>query len=283
MLSPVGVGEFSEIFSHKGIAALFGEAGFRTCFISAQSPQGAMVDNFATECDKVIYLDPQSHDERLVQQLKAEIVADMDNDLLFILHCYGSHYCYNHRYPCEFALFQPDAQVKVDAENVRSLRNAYDNSILYTDYLLERIIEFLESLDICSAMLYCSDHGEGLFDDERGQFLHASPEVNYYQLHVPALVWFSERYRIAFPEKVTLALRHRWSPATTSAMPCTLVDIAGIQTHYLDSRYSLVDARFDGELPRLYVGDRNESVAFDESVGISDLDRREFLLRGIEL
>ena len=283
MLSPMGVDEFSEIFSHKGIAALFGEAGFRTCFISAQSPQGAMVDKLAAECDKVIYVDPRSHDERLVQQLKAEIVADMDSDLLFVLHCYGSHYCYNHRYPGEFALFQPDAQVKVDAENVRSLRNAYDNSILYTDYLLNQIIEFLESLDLCSAMLYCSDHGEGLFDDARGHFLHASPEVNYYQLHVPALVWFSERYRSAFPEKVALAHRHRWSPATTSAMPCTLVDIAGIHTRYLDNRYSLVDARFDGALPRLYVDDRNESVAFDEGVGISDLDRREFWLRGIEL
>ena len=122
-----------------------------------------------------------------------------------------------------------------------------------------------------------------MFDDARGHVLHASPEVNYYQLHVPALVWFSERYRSAFPEKVAIAHRHRWSPATTSAMPCTLVDIAGIHTRYLDNRYSLVDARFDGALPRLYVDDRNESVAFDEGVGISDLDRREFWLRGIEL
>lgn len=282
MLSSVDAAEYEEMFCRKGLAALFDEVGFRSCFISTQSPQGAMVDNFASECDTVIYMGTSGYDCRLVQEVRREVESSTDN-LLFILHCYGSHYCYNQRYPADFALFQPADEVAVNARNIEVLRNSYDNTILYTDYLLDSIAEYLSSLDACAAMLYCSDHGEALYDDERGRFLHASTMVTYYHLHVPALIWFSEEYRALRPEKAAMAARHRWSPATTRAMFHTLADVAAIESRYVDSRRSLVSAEYNEQAPRLYLDDRNRAVRLDRRIGITDLDRRMFLLHGVKL
>jgi len=53
--------------------------------------------------------------------------------MLFILHCYGSHFSYHQRYPREFAQFRPDDDVAISREHVQTLRNAYDNSIRCID------------------------------------------------------------------------------------------------------------------------------------------------------
>lgn len=72
--------------------------------------------------------------------------------------------------------------------------NAYDNTIICTDKFLSSLINTLESSKLVS-MLYVSDHGEDIFDDERRLFLHASPQPSYFQLHVPFIVWVSESFR----------------------------------------------------------------------------------------
>ncbi len=283
MLSSVDAESYDELFERKGLASLFREAGFASCFISTQSPQGAMVDNLAKECDEINYLDLPSYDMQLLQTLQRVVESTDEEKLFFVLHCYGSHYCYNQRYPAEFSIFLPDRDSAVNPRNLEALHNSYDNSIRYTDALLNSIIAYLEGVNACSAMLYCSDHGEDLFDDEREMFLHSAPRVTYYQLHVPCLAWFSEEYCRCYPDKVAMAARHRWSPTTTSALFHTIADIASIRGRFIDYRHSLVSPLFDESAPRLYLNDRNEAVQLDHRIGLSDLDRHEFLLHGIRL
>lgn len=282
MLSSVDAENYDDMFYRKGISDMFRSVGFYTYFISTQSPQGAMVDNLAEECDKVVYVEPSECDMQLLQTVRHIVENTEREKLFFVLHCYGSHYSYNQRYTKEFATFLPDDDGAVNAYNTEHLRNSYDNSILYTDALLDSIISYLASVDACSALLYCSDHGEDLFDDERGMFLHASPKVTYYQLHVPCLAWFSAAYLDHLPEKGIMAARHRWSPTTTSAMFHTLADMASIRSSYIDPRHSLVSALFDESAPRLYLNDRNEAVPIDRRIGITDFDLREFMLHGIQ-
>ena len=54
-------------------------------------------------------------------------------------------------------------------------------------------------------MLYVSDHGEDIFDDSRLRFLHASPTPTYWQLHVPIVLWMSDSFKDAHPEKYRAA------------------------------------------------------------------------------
>ena len=282
-LSSVATDQHRDLFYRKGLAALFNEAGFRTYFLSNQSPQGAMVDHLAKEANEVVYIGAPRHDMQLLRMMRRIIETDDNNDLLFILHCYGSHFSYHQRYPREFAVYQPDNDVAIQPQNADMIRNAYDNSISYTDYFLNSTIDYLDALGVCSTLIYCSDHGEDIFDDERGRFLHASPTVTYYQLHVPCLAWFSDKYAQLYPEKTAAAKKHRWSAATTHSMFHTMADMASLESAFIDRSVSFVSDDFVENAPRYYLNDHNEAVPFDKKIGITKQDRRLFAIHGIRL
>ena len=219
ILSSVATGEHEELYRRKGLPALFNEAGFDTWFISNQSPQGAMIDHLAHDARHVIYIRSPRHDTQLLDEMRKALERSTSQKLLFVLHCYGSHFSYHQRYPREFAHFQPDNDVAIARQHRPMLVNAYDNSIRYTDYFLAQTIDYLRSLKgTSSALLYCADHGEDLIDDDRERFLHASPTTTAYQLYVASLAWFSEDYRTHFPEKVAAAEANETAPATTHAL-----------------------------------------------------------------
>lgn len=116
---------------------------------------------------------------------------------LLVLQQTGSHGPqYFKKYPPEFERFKPTCQtVELQKCSADELVNAYDNTIVYTDYFLNRVIELLRSLKgRPSVMLYMSDHGESL--GEYGLYLHGvpmalAPEV---QTAVPLLVWMSDDF-----------------------------------------------------------------------------------------
>lgn len=282
ILSSVGTSQHEELFRRKGIAALYGEAGFRTYFISNQAPQGAMIDYLAAEADVVEYLPTPSHDYRLAESLQRILQEDRSERLLIILHMYGSHFSYHQRYPREWARFTPDDDVAISRASAEMIRNAYDNSTLYTDYVLNSIIETLATEDACTAMYYCSDHGEDLFDGKDGRFLHSSPTTTYYQLHVASLAWFSPRYSRLFPAKVEAARSNTDAAATTHSVFHTMADIASIRSPYFVEGVSLVSGRFDRTATRYYLNDHNEAATLDQ-VGIDADQAALFAKAGVRL
>nr|WP_269808829.1 phosphoethanolamine--lipid A transferase [Enterovibrio nigricans] len=105
----------------------------------------------------------------------AERVRNAKQDTVIVLHLIGSHGpTYFERYPPEFGVFTPSCDT-ADIQNCtrQEVLNTYDNTILYTDYVLSQIIDILRSADTAhqTAMLYLSDHGESLGED--GIYLHA--------------------------------------------------------------------------------------------------------------
>ena len=86
--------------------------------------------------------------------------------------------------------------VEEGQKNVGLLINAYDNTILYTDFLVDSLINMLRSMtDWHSAMIFISDHGESL--GENKMFMHGlpmklAPKVQY---EIPFLVWTSDHFR----------------------------------------------------------------------------------------
>ena len=282
ILSSVATGEHEELYRRKGLPALFNEAGFDTWFISNQSPQGAMIDHLAHDARHVIYIRSPRHDTQLLDEMRKVLERSTSQKLLFVLHCYGSHFSYHQRYPREFAHFQPDNDVAIARQHRPMLVNAYDNSIRYTDYFLAQTIDYLRSLKgTSSALLYCADHGEDLIDDDRERFLHASPTTTAYQLYVASLAWFSEDYRTHFPEKAAAAEANETAPATTHALFHTMADMASIRGRFLTTKVSLVSPDFDRTAPRRYLNDHNEAVPFRKT-GLGPEDMEVFRRYGIE-
>lgn len=280
-LSSVPTGEHDSIYLRKGLPALFNEAGFETRFLSNQSQQGAMIDNLVRDARHILYMGEPRLDMQLFDEMRRAIEQSGARKLLLILHCYGSHFNYYQRYPRDFARFTPDTDTAIRPQNSEGLRNAYDNSVCYTDAFLAAAIDYLRSLpDTASALLYCADHGEDLYDDRRGRFLHASPTTTAYQLHVASCSWFSERYRQLFPEKAAAAEANASAPATTRFMYHTMADIASIEGDFCDRSASLVNPDYDRTAPRRYLNDHNEAVPFSRT-GLEAEDYAYFRRTGI--
>lgn len=112
---------------------------------------------------------------------------------LIVLHTQTSHGpSYNKRYPSEFAQFTPECTtVEMSKADPDELINSYDNSILYTDYLIHSAIEQMNSLppDWRCCVLYVSDHGESL--GENNLYMHGVPIslAPREQVEIPFIVW----------------------------------------------------------------------------------------------
>ena len=281
ILSSVNTDEHEELYRRKGLPALFNEAGFETWFISNQSRQGAMIDNLAHDAQHLIYIRSPRYDMQLLDEVRKVLERSRSQKILLILHCYGSHFSYHQRYPREFAHFKPDDDVAIAAQHRQMLVNAYDNSIRYTDDFLASTIDFLRREGCVSALLYCSDHGEDLLDDNRERFLHASPTTTFYQLWVASLAWFSPAYCRTFPEKVEAARNNSDAAATTHALFQTMAGMASVEGRFVDPTASLVSPDYDRTAPRRYLNDHNLAIPFPRT-GMNDEDIANFRRHGIE-
>ena len=117
---------------------------------------------------------------------------------MVVLHQMGSHGPdYAQRTPPAFKRFTPECTSSHLPDCGREpLRNAYDNTIAYTDHILGSAIRWLQQRDdYDGALLYVADHGESL--GENNLYLHGlpyalAPDV---QKHVPWVTWLSPAYQ----------------------------------------------------------------------------------------
>ena len=293
LLSAASAEDFERLFHEKGILAAFKEAGFHTVFISNQLPNHSFIDFLGEQADEHYFLKKEDalqgnhYDEDLLQKLD-EILPKADasssahyhyryRKLFVVLHSYGSHFNYQERYPRSFAYFKPDSRSEAKSENRRDLLNAYDNTIRYTDYILHGIIERLQKWEgvqtktdgvydqPTSAMLYTSDHGENIFDDERCLFLHAAPKASDYELHVPFIIWTSEGFSKQYPD-ILKALGENRSKQVQSSLSAfhTMLGIGGIQTHYRQDEYSVASDKYH-PVKLLYLDDHDEAIPQEDA------------------
>ena len=242
-----------------------------------------MIDYLAGEANYVTYLPAPSYDAEIINHLRHTLTGSLSQKILVVLHTYGSHYSYHQRYPREFARFLPDDDRAISMANAGYIRNSYDNSILYTDYVLNEIISLLEQESACSALFYCADHGEDLFDNGQERFLHSSPTTTYYQLHVASVAWFSSAYKKCFPAKVSAAAYNENAMATTYSVFHTMAEIASIRSPLLNPRASLVSYDCDFAARRYYLDDHNRAVALDERIGIDEPQEELFRNAGVRV
>ena len=293
LLSAASAEDFERLFHEKGILAAFKEAGFHTVFISNQLPNHSFIDFLGEQADEHYFLKKEDalqgnhYDEDLLQKLD-EILPKADasssahyhyryRKLFVVLHSYGSHFNYQERYPRSFAYFKPDSRSEAKPENRRDLLNAYDNTIRYTDYILHGIIERLQKWEgiqtktdgvygqPISAMLYTSDHGENIFDDERCLFLHAAPKASDYELHVPFIIWTSEGFSKQYPD-ILKALGENRTKQVQSSLSAfhTMLGIGGIQTRYRKDEYSVASDKYHPQ-KLLYLDDHDEAIPQEDA------------------
>lgn len=142
------------------------------------------------------------YDEDVVPLLKNNLKSYTSGSRLIVLHLGGGSHgpLYKDRHPPEFLRFKPmcmDADV-INKCTVEQLYNSYDNTILYVDYVLGKIMTALDNSGVPYVFIYLSDHGESLLED--GKIFHGMPpgiDLPPEQAHIPLIIKSSVPISIA--------------------------------------------------------------------------------------
>ena len=250
--------ENPEYFTTKPSAfELFNRAGYETYFISNQ-PFGG---KFGTSYDVLLNLadhkydlsTAKKHDEVTLLKLQEILDQPTTKDRFIIVHLIGNHMAYKFRYPTSFEVFDnnKDKFVKkasfIDAVAIKSI-DEYDNSVLYNDYIISKMIDAVRKQCSNSALVYFSDHGEELYDYRKFAG-HAYEKVSPPMCEIPFIVWLSDDFKASRPDLAIQINR----PYSTCDFIHSVSDLAGIVYKDYDASKSLFSLQFNPG--KRFVGD----------------------------
>ncbi len=184
----------------------------------------------------------ECYDEILLYGLQ-EYVDKLENNAFIVLHQKGSHGpAYYLRSPEKFKRFKPECTTNELRDcPEEEIVNAYDNTIVYTDYFLSKVIEFLKknSDRFNTAMIYASDHGQSL--GENNLYLHGFP---YFiapdeQKHIPFILWFSDGFSGAFGIDESRLREHSGLAYSHDNLFHSVLGVTGIETNIYNAELDI--------------------------------------------
>ncbi|MCB1659401.1 MAG: phosphoethanolamine transferase [Pseudomonadales bacterium] len=231
---------------------VFKQVGFKVFWLSNQAKYGefdSLISSYAQSADVVHFMNthsytmtaPDNFDENLLPFYQ-QALTDKAAKKLIILHLYGSHPDFEKRYPA----------------SANKFTSAYDNTIYYTDQILQQIINALQQHTELAAMWYISDHGLALGECHVHGHIDAK---NSYE--VPFLMWFNLTWRNHNPNKYHLLQARQMIPLHTGDLFDTFTDVAGIRFAKQTLNRSFADSSFQ-RIPRV-VKAANAEINYDAS------------------
>ncbi len=156
----------AELWGERSIVAAFREAGFGTWWISNQQTAGIhdlQIASYAREAEHVVRANVTEFQSRGVDDSALiapvrQALADPHEQKFIVVHLMGSHFKYEERYPPEASYFQ-------GAQGEQAQIDTYDNSIRFTDFVLDALMAQLEASGVPSVLVYASDHGQLIAGD----------------------------------------------------------------------------------------------------------------------
>lgn len=219
------------------VIELLDKTGYTTTWVSNQSQKGGydnVVAKYAELCDTSLWVgnkfagtNRMSYDEEVLPLLKS--VAGDDSDLNFYcVHLIGSHYTFDSRYPTggEWSVFKENDYDY--PKHQRYNRAAYDNSVLYNDFVVREIIKLFEDKE--SLVFYFSDHGIDLYyssDDYVGHATNAPVSVEKAK-QIPYMIYVSPALKEANSEMADYINSHKNRTINTADVIYELMRIIGV-------------------------------------------------------
>ncbi|KNC05871.1 hydrolase [Pantoea sp. RIT-PI-b] len=179
--------------------------------------------------------DGECYDEVLFHGIE-DYIKHLKGNGVIVLHTIGSHGpTYFNRYPPQFRKFTPTCDTnQIQDCSQEQLVNTYDNTILYSDYIVDKAIKVLKAHqdEYTTSLIYLSDHGESL--GENGAYLHGmpyaiAPDV---QKHVPMLMWLSPDYQQRYGvSKACVDRQAAHNGYSQDNLFSTMLGLTGVQTN----------------------------------------------------
>jgi heptose-I-phosphate ethanolaminephosphotransferase len=249
MLTPATPKNPGLFFKYESILGLANSAEFDTYWISNQTKMvntSNEIAALASEATNRTYKNigrASAPDENLLPDLESAL-SQQSKRKLIVLHLLGSHHYYKRRYPNSFDVFHnKPSTVKTDNPEVINTINEYDNSIRYTDYVTNRVIEITSNKDIPSCVIYTSDHGEYLSTTHRKNG-HGYPDAITPEAEIPLIIWCSKKYYQDHPSVKKTLLANHSAPGATEDLFFLLSDLMGIEFEIMDKKRSMASGEY---------------------------------------
>lgn len=227
--SPLTVPEaLSSVHTRPGLSKIFKGSGASTLYVTTRPRYTVrnMLSTFLDDTSKSVYLTTLSkrkHDEEIVPEISGFLETSQGRSFV-IAHLMGSHFEYASQYPKSYKRFTggPD-----------KMRDAYDDSIRYSDHVIARIAGIVMSRPEPSFAIYVSDHGENLNDAGDGNYGHGTKELTRFELEVPFVVFMNDAF-LERHARAAEALRERGGqPVCHDNIAHTLMGVAGLSDPFV--------------------------------------------------
>ncbi|HSI37562.1 MAG TPA: phosphoethanolamine transferase CptA [Methylotenera sp.] len=273
--------------TQPSIMNMMKQAGYKTYWITNQqtmTKRNTMLTTFSKETDEQYYLnnnrsqDARQYDSAVYDPLK-QVLSQAAPRKFIIVHLLGTHMNYKYRYPESYAKFTDRQGVPAWVQNGDELDfyNSYDNAVLYNDEVVSNLIHTLSKDQNNSLLLYLSDHGEEVYDNQQTNFKGRSegrPTASMYT--IPFIVWASPLWKNKHPQDLKATLNR---PYMSSNLIYTWADLAGLHFDKFDATKSIVNNHFK-EYARL-IGDPYAKAALtDFDHLISNAPRQQLSING---
>lgn len=254
MLTGMGPEQFAFDKVHGNLVDLAREAGYGTAWlvnqdISISTSVGVAADrlHYPPDLSRDLY-GRHARDEVLLPAYRREV--GQSGAARFIgIHSNGSHWEYYLRYPPSFQRFGSAKELgslsmmSIGDPAAAAITDAYDNSVLYTDWFLQQVIAAVRSLEVPVTVTFFPDHGEDLrmLDGTTG---HGMARYTPHQFEIPAFVWLNDAYRLKHPERVRALQANAAREVRSHDVFYTLADLMGITWPGANERHSFASEQF---------------------------------------
>ncbi|WP_437879578.1 phosphoethanolamine transferase CptA [Pseudomonas sp. LRF_L74] len=233
------------------LVSVMKQAGYKTYWITNQqtmTKRNTLLTTFSEQADEQVYLNnnreqnARQYDDDVFAPF-AKVLADSTPRKFIVVHLLGTHMSYQYRYPPQFERFtsRTGAPDGISDDQLPTY-NAYDNAVLFNDYVVSGLIRRFSATDPNGFLLYLSDHGEAVFDPVAPKVLGRNEGAPVSPMYtIPFIVWTAPKWRAQHPVDFRPLLSR---PFISSSLVHTWADLAGLSFDELDKSRSLISASY---------------------------------------
>lgn len=270
-----GVGDKDEWCDYPLITAIMKKVGYKVSFITNQfastSNQGTICDlsgGFFLNDKRLARLQYDHRNERmykydgdLVDKSISMIKWGGKSDFT-IFHLIGQHFDYSQRCP------QNQKHITVNMLNRKDLSKEsqkimcdYDNSILYNDSVLSKIVDYYKNED--AVIVYMPDHSEGMFAPGisskwgRSSFANIDYANAYENFQIPLWIYCTDLYIQKRRNTFDAIRKASRLPYMTDLMPYLVMHLAGVRYTGYDDSKDILSPHYNAQRKRLLRKDKD--------------------------
>ena len=222
----------------------FNAANFETYWLSNQRPiswHNNAISKIAVNTDwfkfynHIIDRHSNQHDGILLPDFKT--ILNKPGKKVIFLHLLGTHFSYHRRYPKAFRKFY---KKEGEQDEKKEIINHYDNAVLYNDFIVFSFIDALKKNKAKSALIYLSDHGENVYDNDTDFFGRTETNLKKNMFEIPFILWTSKNFELPidfqYEENRSFMVDHVFQ---------SVAHVFGVAHKSLDTKRSIFSKRFE--------------------------------------